>query len=36
MVMTSLSSPAKTNMGHLVNNTVKAGQSKLALADYIA
>lgn len=36
MVMTSLSSPAKTNIGQLVNNIVKAGQSKLALADYRA
>lgn len=28
------SSTASTNMGQLVNNTVKAGHSKLALADY--
>lgn len=27
---------AKTNVGQLVNNTVKAGRSKLAWADYEA
>lgn len=33
-MITSLSSTAKTNMGQVVNNTVKTGHSKLALADY--